>query len=206
MGYPYGPQQGHDPYAAQGYPQQPAYGIDPYAQQGYAPQPYGPEYGYAAPAYPPGYGYPQPRAGGGTAITAAVLSLLLSLIALGGMGIAIASEMDTAGYRDGSARSGTIAGFAIASVPCLLWLLGSILLFRRKTAGRVLLIILSSLGLLVGAISVAVAADSGGGPALIAGLVAAAIPLLILTLAAAPSTGRWIRAGRQPAYAPYPYY
>ncbi|MEV0061039.1 hypothetical protein [Nocardia sp. NPDC050718] len=206
MGYPYGPQQGHDPYAG-GYAQ-PGYAADPYAQQGYAPQPYGyaqqpaPGYGYGAPAY----GAPQ-RAGGGTGITAALLSLLISLFALIGLGVVAATELNTDSVRSDDARAGTIAGIAIAAVPALLWLLGSILLFRRKTAGRVILIILSTIGLLISAISVAIAASEGAPPAVVIGsVVATCIPLLILLCAAAPSTGRWIRAARQPAYAPYPYY
>ncbi|MFE6922726.1 hypothetical protein ACFVAV_16935 [Nocardia sp. NPDC057663] len=217
MGYPHGPQQGYDPYAGQGYVQ-PAYGGDPYGQQGYVPQPYGvpgPEYGYAAPAYgAPGYpvpGYSQPRAGGGTAITAALLSLLLSLVALGGMGIAAAVLFgsDAVSAAEDDARSAVSIGLAIGVVPGLLLLLGSILLFRRKTAGRVILIILSLIAVVMSAISIA-AAIAGGAeePAitLVGGAITTAPPLLILVLAAAPSTGRWIRAGRQPAYPPYPYH
>ncbi len=210
MGYPYGPQQGHDPYAG-GYAQ-PGYAADPYAQQGYAAQPYG--YGqqpYAAPSYEYGYGAPAygapQRAGGGTGITAALLSLLISLVALIGLGVIAAAELSTESSRSDDARAGTIAGLAIAAVPALLWLLGSILLFRRKTAGRVILIILSTIALLISAISVAVSASEGAPPGLVAGsVVATCVPLLILVCASAPSTGRWIRAARQPAYPPYPYY
>ncbi|MGS2807920.1 hypothetical protein [Nocardia sp. MW-W600-9] len=211
MGYPYGPQQSQDPYAG-GYAQ-PGYAADPYAQQGYAAQPYG--YGqqpYAAPGYEYGYGAPAyaapQRAGGGTGITAALLSLLISLFALIGLGVIAAAELSTESIgADDDARAGTIAGLAIASVPALLWLLGSILLFRRKTAGRVILIILSTIGLLISAISVAVSAGEGAPPALVAGsVVATCIPLLILVCASAPSTGRWIRAARRSAYPAYPYY
>ncbi|KAF0849663.1 hypothetical protein [Nocardia caishijiensis] len=204
MGYP----QGYDPYAAQGYAQ-PGYAPDPYAQP-YGATPYA-EYGYGAPAYgpyPPGYGQ-QPRAGGGTAITAAVISLLVSLVALGGIGIGAAVLLGTeaTSAADESTRSAVTIALAIGAVPSLLWLLGSILLFRRKTAGRVILILLSTLALLGTWIPAVLtmsrtSSDQIGGT--IGGaIIMSAIPLLILTLAAASSTGRWIRAGRAPAY---PYY
>ncbi|MFD6390322.1 hypothetical protein ACWF9G_15240 [Nocardia sp. NPDC055029] len=228
MGYPYGPQQSNDPYAG-GYAQ-PGYGADPYAQQGYPAQPHGApaygvqsypapghEYGYGAPVYgaAPYPGYGQPRAGGGTAITAAVIALLLSLISLGGLGIglAILLSTDATSARDEAGREEVAIGLAIGSAPALLLLLGSILLFRRKTAGRVLLILLSSIsligiGLSAGAAIVENSAETGyeTTPATLVGaVIVGAIPLLILVMAAAPSTGRWIRAGRQPAYPPYPY-
>ncbi|WP_280305585.1 hypothetical protein [Nocardia neocaledoniensis] len=222
MGYPYGPQQGADPYAG-GYAQ-PGYAPDPYAggyaqpghapgsyaggyaQPGYAPDPYAAQvpygaaqphphgYGYGAP-----YGYGQPRPSGGTAITAAVIALLISLVTCGGMAIAMVAVT--------SLRNPTAANFAPAAgglAVGLLWLLGSILLFRRKTAGRVILILLSSIALIGGGIATAIGASGSGEPAagLIGGLVGLSIPFLILVMAAAPSTGRWIRAGRQSAY-PY---
>ncbi|MGW5451723.1 hypothetical protein [Nocardia sp. NPDC003979] len=206
MGYPHGP-QGYDPYAAQGYAQ-PGYAPDPYAQP-YGAQPYA-EYGYGAPAYgayPPGYG--QPRPGGGTAITAAVISLLLSLIALGGLGIAAAVIFGTepTSATDEAGRSEVTIGLAIGAVPSLLWFLGSILLFRRKTAGRVLLILLSVLALAGTWVSVLMAlsqtSSSETGGAIAGALVVSFFPLIILILTAAPSTGRWIRAGRP---SPYPHY
>ncbi|WP_280222609.1 hypothetical protein [Nocardia neocaledoniensis] len=208
MGYPYGPQQGADPYAG-GYAQ-PGYAPDPYAggyaQPGYAPDPsaaqaYGAQpYPYGAQPY--GYGAPvygQPRPGGGTAITAAVISLLISLVTCGGMAIAMVAVT--------SLRNPTAVNFAPAAGGMaigLLWLLGSILLFRRKTAGRVILILLSSIALIGGGITTAIGASGSGEPAagLIGGVVALSIPFLILVMAAAPATGRWIRAGRQPRY-PY---
>ncbi|MEV0334725.1 hypothetical protein [Nocardia sp. NPDC050717] len=225
MGYPYGPQQGGDPYAG-GYAQpgyapdpyaggyaQPGYAPDPYAggyaQQGYAPDPYAAQAHYGAQPYPygaqpygygaPPYGYGQPRPSGGTAITAAVLALLISLVTCGGMAIAMVAVT--------SLRNPTAANFAPAAgglAVGLLWLLGSILLFRRKTAGRVILIVLSSIAVIGGGIATAIGASGSGEPAagLIGGIVGLSIPLLILVMAAAPSTGRWIRAGRQLAY-PY---
>ncbi|MEV0334724.1 hypothetical protein [Nocardia sp. NPDC050717] len=209
MGYPYGP-QGHDPYA--GGHAQPGYG-DPYAQQGYA---YGaPAYGasaygaqpYPPPAYAHGYaapGYGQPRAGGGTAITAAVLALLIALVVLIGIGIAAIVIL---GESTGEEEP-MLGVLAFGCIPGSLWLLGSILLFRRKTAGRMLLIVLSSFTILGAGSSIARASSRGFETApgsLILSVVATFVPLLILICAAAPATGRWIRAARQPAYAPYPY-
>ncbi|MFD4458223.1 hypothetical protein [Nocardia sp. NPDC058480] len=217
MGYPYGPQQGQDPYAGQGYAQ-PGYAPDPYGgQPGYA-QPYGapvqnaygaPAYGAAPYPYAPGYG--EPRAGGGTAITAAVISLLLSLVALGGLGIAAAVLL---GEENGPAagsevRIAATVSLLIGAAVGLLWLLGSILLFRRKTAGRVILILLSTIALIFSAISIVAAVSSGSEEpevTLIGGIITSLLPFLILVLAAAPSTGRWIRAGRPGGYQQYPQY
>ncbi|MGW6119701.1 hypothetical protein ACWFRF_11695 [Nocardia sp. NPDC055165] len=217
MGYPYGPQQGHDPYAGQGYAQ-PGYGPDPYGGQPGYPQPYGApvQNGYGAPAYgaapyPYAPGYGEPRAGGGTAITAAVISLLLSLLALAGLGIAAAILF---GENTGSAagdevRSAATVSLLIGAAVGLLWLLGAILLFRRKTAGRVILILLSTLALIFSAISIVAAVSTGSEEptvTLVGGIITSIIPLLILVLAAAPSTGRWIRAGRPSGYQHYPQY
>lgn len=209
MGYPYG-QPGHDPYAAQGYAQ-PAY--DPYTGQPlHGAQPYGAQNAYGAPAYgatpyPYGPGYPQQRAGGGTAITAAVLTLLLSLVGLGGIGIAAAVFLgsDAASASEREFRDALVPGLVIAAAPTLLMLLGSILLFRRKSAGRVIIIILNTLSVAFAVISAVVGISEGGeaGFTILGALIVGALPLLILLLAAAPSTGRWIREGRQPAH---PYY
>ncbi|MFD3705452.1 hypothetical protein ACFWUP_20115 [Nocardia sp. NPDC058658] len=219
MGYPYGPQQGHDPYAGQGYAQ-PGYGHDPYGgQQGY-PQPYGApvQNGYGAPAYgaAPYPGYGQPRAGGGTAITAALFALLLSLVSLGGVGLGLAILLSTeaTSASDEAGREGVLIALAIGSAPALLLLLGSILLFRRKTAGRVLLILLTSISLIGLGLSAAAGIAANRNeygwqttPATLVGLaIVGAIPLLIFVMAAAPSTGRWIRAGRQGGHQQYPQY
>ncbi|MEV0539101.1 hypothetical protein [Nocardia salmonicida] len=220
MGYPYGPQQGHDPYAGQGYAQ-PGYGPDPYGGQPGYPQPYGApvQNAYGAPAYGAPYpyapGYGEPRAGGGTAITAAVIALLLSILGLLVMGIATAVIFgsDAATTSENEFRGALTVGMLIGVVPCLLLLLGSILLFRRKTAGRVILLLLSGLALVFSVLSTALPLISGNGVAgeeatyvLIGGAVSAAAPLLIFLLAVAPSTGRWIRAGRSGGYQQYPQY
>lgn len=206
MGYPYGP-QGNDPY---GQPQ-PGY-ADPYAQQGYGAPAYGAQ-PYPAPGYEYGYGatgYAQPRVSGATGIIAAVFALLVSLFAMIGIAAGAIIALSSSSIDDES-RNIAIGVSAIGAVPALLWFLGSILLFRRKTAGRVILIIMSTLVLVVMGAGVAVGIAAGGdgsedpAAAILGAVVLGAIPLLILLCAAAPATGRWIRAARQPAYDPYPY-
>ncbi|MFB7878235.1 hypothetical protein ACFC06_23550 [Nocardia sp. NPDC056064] len=101
-----------------------------------------------------------------------------------------------------------MVGLALGGIACLLWLLGAILLFRRKTAGRVIVIILSTLATLGGLASLATVAASpvGSAATLGIGLAQAGFAVLVLCLAAAPSTGRWIQAAHiPPAYPHGPY-
>lgn len=202
MGYPYGPQQG------QGYP--------PVGQQGYAPPVYG---GYPAPGYAqpqPGYG-PRPVSGG-TGIAAASLALLISLV--GGIVLAVSysilADAETGRVLqqpDGTFKpemtglgEGVMVGLAIGGIACLLWLLGAVLLFRRTTAGRVIVIVLATLGVLGGLGSLVVAAGTASPATVAIGVVQAGFAVLVLCLAAAPSTGRWIQAARiPPAYPHGPY-
>ncbi|MEV6428480.1 hypothetical protein [Nocardia sp. NPDC051463] len=86
---------------------------------------------------------------------------------------------------------------ALGGIAAFLWLLGAILLFRRSPAGRVILIIMSSLSLAGIGISAATSNP--------AGFVLAIVPLTILILASLSSTGRWIAAGRAPHLPQYPY-
>ncbi|WP_446223829.1 hypothetical protein ACTWPB_00695 [Nocardia sp. IBHARD005] len=212
-------------YGADQYAGSPQPGLDaaPYGgQPGYVVQPYGtPEYGYGPQAYAhngyraqatgaaphqyiPGYG--QPRAGGGTAITAAVIALLASLA----VGLTTAIQpwrlmvlMDHAGIRFYSVTVPYIVGGGVA----VLWFGGSILLFGRKPVGRVLVIIMSSLLFVVFGVSAAVSMSNTGDPIpeIFVALPGCGLPLLILALAAAPPTGRWIRAGRPGGYPPDGY-
>lgn len=210
MGYPYGPQQGYDPYAGQPQPgpaaapcgAQPGYGAHPYGAPEYAPgaQAFGAYPGYAMP------GQGRPPAGGGTAITAAVIALLVSLGGLTIMGIAAAvilfSEPSTA--SEDEFRSTLTIVIVIGALPALLLLIGAYLLFRRKTAGRVILILVSALALLYLVVSAAISPMDAEGQEMVFALfgvvVVGSVPLVILLLAAAPSTGRWIRAGRPGGY------
>ncbi|MFC9661612.1 hypothetical protein ACFVJ5_15355 [Nocardia sp. NPDC127606] len=222
MGYPYGQQQG------QGYPPVGQQGYHPYGQAapGYgAPGPGVPGYGipgpgYGAPGYAtpgaPGYGYPQPPATGGTAITAAVLALLLSLI--GAAGLAIGYEIvgdagagplvqlpdGSFGRKNVPVSSMVMTYFVIGAIVAALWFIGAMLLFLRKSAGRVIIIILASLTALGGLVSLVFTLGSGvssvAGVAI--GLIQAGFATLILCLAAAGSTGRWIRAAQQQPHYP----
>ncbi|KQY30584.1 hypothetical protein ASD42_25340 [Nocardia sp. Root136] len=144
-----------------------------------------------------------------------MIALLLSILGLLVMGIATAVIFgsDAATTSENEFRGALTVGMLIGVVPCLLLLLGSILLFRRKTAGRVILLLLSGLALVFSVLSTVLPLISGNGVAgeeatyvLIGGAVSAAAPLLILLLAVAPSTGRWIRAGRSGGYQQYPQY
>ncbi|MFD6398814.1 hypothetical protein [Nocardia sp. NPDC060249] len=215
MGYPHGPQQGYDPYAGQPRPGAMPYGSQP----GYGAQPYaGPEYSVGAQASGaapyPGYatsGPGGPRANGGTAITAAVIALLVSLGGLTIMGIAAAvilfSEPSSA--SEDEFRSTLTIVIVIGALPALLLLIGAYLLFRRKTAGRVILILVSSLTLLYIVFNAVTSPMDVEGQeiafALLGVVIIGSVPLVILLLAAAPSTGRWIRAGRPGGHPPHGY-
>ncbi|WP_446223828.1 hypothetical protein ACTWPB_00690 [Nocardia sp. IBHARD005] len=144
-----------------------------------------------------------------------MIALLLSLISLGGLGLglAILLSTDATSARDEAGREDVATALAIGSAPALLLLLGAILLFRRKTAGRVILIILSGLGLVFSVLSTVIPLVTDNGAAgeeaafvLIGGVVVGAVPLLIFLFAVAPSTGRWIRDGRPGGYQQYPQY
>lgn len=216
MGYPQGSQHGYEHYAGQHQAGAAPYGPQP----GYGAQPYGtPEYHPGAQAFgaapypgPVPQAYGRPSAGPGTAITAAVIALLVSLGGLAVMGVAtmviLFSEPSSA--SEDEFRSALTIAIVIGALPALLLLIGAYLLFRRKTAGRVILILLSSLPLLYLAISAAITPVDVEGQELafaVIGLVALAfVPLTILILAAAPSTGRWIRAGRAGSQQPYRQY
>ncbi|MFD6400635.1 hypothetical protein [Nocardia sp. NPDC060249] len=85
----------------------------------------------------------------------------------------------------------------------LLLFTGSILLFLRKTAGRVIVIIVAALSALgsLGSLVTPASSSLTSGAGVAIGLVQAAVAVLMLSLAAAPSTGRWIRAAQQrPSY------
>ncbi|MFF0541564.1 hypothetical protein ACFYTF_01850 [Nocardia thailandica] len=169
---------------------------------GYPPQPYAPYPQYPAP----------PRPGGGTAITAGVLALLGGLwgaVSAGSLAIGLSSV--SSGALD-EVKTMLVVSLGIGAVVALLLLLGSLLLFLRRTAGRVL-VILGCLGAIASAaVSVVFMASVGAdfkdtdgyasGLAVTAGIsgVMALFPLLTLILAAVPATGRWIAARDAPRY------
>jgi hypothetical protein len=166
----------------------------------------------------PGYGYPQPaygyqqRASGGTAITAAVIAVIVGLLGLVGVVIGLFVAIDENNksheYYSHTPAAPEVPGYVfgligLGGLIAFLWLLGAILLFRRSTAGRVILIIMSSLSLIGSATSIAT-----GNPEV---AVVGVIPLTILICASVSSTGRWIAEGRRtqppgPVYGqPAPY-
>ncbi|MEU4417384.1 hypothetical protein [Nocardia salmonicida] len=227
MGYPYGPQQGqgYPPIGQQGYQPGgypalgqggPGYGAPGHSAPGYgAPWPGGP--GYAAQGYGmSGYGAPQGPASGATGIFAAVLALLLSVISLGGAAFSynttsayectgkfVQKSDGTFGCASTSVSSLVMTFVVIGAAIGLLLFTGSIMLFLRKTAGRVIVIIVAALSALGSLGSLATAASSSvtSGTGMTIGLVQAGFAVLMLVLAAAPSTGRWIRAAQQrPSY------
>ncbi|RDI48438.1 hypothetical protein [Nocardia mexicana] len=219
MNYPYGP-PGHPVHGhpEQGF-QQPGYGPPGYPppgqpQPGFPPsgqlQPGQPQPGYPPPGSPqvgyppPGFpqsGYPpQSAPGGGSAITAGVLGLLVGVLA----GIGTVASLGMASDAPSSARGGMQAAAAVSGVVALLWLLGAILLFARKTAGQVILVLLSGLGI----IGNAVAQLATDGRMLVPGLIGIVFAAVILVFAGAKSTSQWIAAKRQPQYGypPAPMY
>ncbi|MGV9414287.1 hypothetical protein ACWDOP_30675 [Nocardia sp. NPDC003693] len=184
-------------------------------------QPYPGSYGYQQPGYqqpaypPPGYQpgypmYPQLPPSGATAITAGVIALIVGIIAgIGGVvmvgaAAALSSEREKYGRSSANDLESLLIGMGVLVILIgAFWFIGALLLFARKTAGRVMLIIASGLGLLGGLGQLTLGEYSGP----IFGL---GISLLILILCLVPATGRWIAAGKRPVppagYAPYPYY
>ncbi|WP_067574378.1 DUF4064 domain-containing protein [Nocardia acidivorans] len=198
MSYPYGQ------------PEYPGQGRPGYPQQGY-PQP---GFGYPQPGYPgaPG-GYPAPTVSGATALTAAVLALIVGALAgFGGVlmiifGTAVKSTNSADDHYYSSSlddTSTTAIGLGIFVIVLgVLWFVGAVLLLARKTAGRVMLIVFTAIGLV--ATVVGMVTNPG-----VFDLFGLAIGGLILVLAVVPPTGRWIAAGKtpppaQPGYMPYPY-
>ncbi|MFD4461401.1 hypothetical protein [Nocardia sp. NPDC058480] len=232
QGYPPAGQQGYQPggYPAPG-PGGPGFGAPGHGTPGDGAAGYGaPGYGtpghggpgYGAPNHGnpqygmPGYGAPQGAVSGATGILAAVLALVLSLISLGGAVVSYNSPLATectgkfVQLPDGSfgcsstSLTPLVTTFlVIGAIIGVLLLTGSILLFLRKTAGRVIVIVVSTLSALGGVASLASMADApvtSEAGMTISG-VQAAVAILMLVLAAAPSTGRWIRAAqRRPNY------
>lgn len=213
MGYPYGPQQG------QGYPPVGQQGYNPHGGQGApgfgTPGPGAPAFG--PPGYGgPGYGAPHGPVNGTTGIIAAVVAVLLSLVSVAGAVIVYTSPASI-DYQAGKFvidSDGTFSNTSDAFIPTaigyivvcvvvsVLLLTGSILLFLRTTAGRVIAIVAGALSALVGAGSFApdLVSPAHINGAMI-GMVQPVLSLVLLALAIAPSTGRWIQASRRrPSY------
>ncbi len=158
--------------------------------------------------YAPQYA-PPPKPGGGTAITAGILTLLegvgVTALAIGG---AVSTRHDR---QEGSDMAGDMIGLILVGGLAALLLAGAILLLARRTAGRVIVIGLSTLVMLaipIIGIIVAASGDVQEGDVLTFAvlfgiLLVAELPILVCAVAS--STGRWIAARTAPAL-PYPYY
>lgn len=201
MSNPYGQPQ----YPGQGQP--PGYPQPGYQQQGF-PQPGYPQSGYPQPAYPAlgnPSGYPATAPSSATAIIAAVLALIGGLLAgLAAVGLVLAgfSARSRYGTVHHSFSTVLIVMAIVAGLIGLLWIVGALLLMFRKRAGQIMLIGLSAFAVLSSIYSVI------RHPGL--GFIGLIIAVAILVLAAVPSTGHWISAGKtpppaQPGYLPYPY-
>ncbi|WP_024801287.1 hypothetical protein [Nocardia sp. BMG51109] len=178
MSYPYGQ------------PEYPPHGYPGYPQAGY------PVYGY--PGYPQP-GYPMQRASGGAAITAGILAVLLCLVAVFG----IITSVSLAAHADTDDLGLLYAVTGVEGLIAFVWLLGGIMLMNRKNAGRIILIILSSIGLLGGLAGTVAGLASPVPATAVPGIVGVLVALLMLTLTLVGSTKRWCEEGNLP---PYPYY
>jgi hypothetical protein len=151
-------------------------------------------YNQPGPGQPqPAFGQPQPAPSSTTAIFAAIISVSIGVIAAFGTvnsAVYVYGEWDDPTSKTIQAELARIVlGTGVAA---LLFSLGAILLFRRTTAGRVLVIIASLLGLSFAITQVI--HTSHHLDLMLLSLMIAAAPLAALVLAALPSTGRWIAA------------
>ncbi|MEV6773521.1 hypothetical protein AB0N05_33305 [Nocardia sp. NPDC051030] len=167
--------------------------------------------------YQYGYGTGAPAnqgSSGFTARTAAVLGAIAGSAAGVGTVVSIVVVSDVTPSEHASSDLPDLSGVIIlmfgllaimAAIVGVLFLAGAALLFARKTAGRVLLIVASPTGLALNFLAF------GLDPNLVR-IAAALLCVAILGFAVVPSTGRWIAAGKQlrlpqPAgYMPYPQY
>ncbi|GLZ35537.1 hypothetical protein Lesp02_77240 [Lentzea sp. NBRC 105346] len=144
----------------------------------------------------------------GTTIAAAILALIAGLNAgsqaltwiyiFNGGPMPTAAAPGTETVERGPAWTLIAAGFAVEAVSALLLILGAILLFARRTAGRY--VTLAGMLLVVGAavarmFMMAMSGMPGTGSGLIAfDFVGLGLPIAAGVLAMLPSTGRWIAA------------
>lgn len=151
-------------------------------------------YPYMQPAYPA----VPPRPGGGSAITAGVLGLLQGL---GSTAFSIFGAISTRHDRmDGGDSTPDFIALTIFGSLSALFLTGAILLLCRRSAGRFIVIAMTSLVMLVTSAIVVVAALAGGieqsdvVPIAVMLALLFALELPILVCAAMSATGRWIAA------------
>ncbi|MEV0343268.1 hypothetical protein AB0H49_30040 [Nocardia sp. NPDC050713] len=130
-----------------------------------------------------------PPPSGAPAKTAAVLAMLV-----GGIGGFAAIPWLVPGERtEAAGPAGYVLGAVIASIG-VLYFTGGVLLFRRKTAGRIIVIGVAALLALASFIAAGFGPAVGQRDALVGGF----FQVGILTLAALGATGEWIAAGRSP--------
>ncbi|WP_280272331.1 hypothetical protein [Nocardia wallacei] len=147
----------------------------------------------------------QPPASGGAAITAGILAILLALFGVFGVIASVSVGYDQY-HNDAASEEARDLFYLSAAVEggiVLLLLLGGILVMNRKNAGRVILIILATLGLLGGFAGTITGILSPVPVSAVPGVIGVLVAVLILALTLAGSTKRWCAEGRRP---PYPYY
>ncbi|WP_153033346.1 hypothetical protein [Amycolatopsis sp. YIM 10] len=178
------------------YPQHPPGG-------GYPPQPY--------PAGPPGYGMPPKPPSGGTAIAAGVLAVLGGLWSL----YLLIDTIVLLARGEAPLPVWNYSMVVVLAAEVGLLLGGGIMLFVKKSAGRIMVAIGSGLvllsyvaGIVVGALGVA---DAGGtitgvqfGGAIAGLLILGAPPIATLVLALVPPTKRYLNQPPRPMGHPQP--
>ncbi len=180
---PYGPSQpGQPPYGPLPY-DQPPHGQHPPAQVPYQqPSPYQPHGARAYGLQHPATTHAGPEPSGITAITSAVLGLVVALTWTGGV-VGLFMSMSSATPSDYLSAAGTAA---LLSVPTAVGALG---VFARTKFGRVMLIV--GLGLPVPLAALLVTAPGAFGGVV---FVASAAGIVLTCL---PTTGRYIRAAKR---------
>ncbi|MBF6353642.1 hypothetical protein IU449_03600 [Nocardia higoensis] len=147
---------------------------------------------------------PRSRSSGVTAVAAAILAGITGLLAAATTIFSIvvvadiATDEPSSNSSDWNTFGPIVAGLfvligAAAGILALLHLLGALLLFLRKTTGRVLVIIASTLGVALALFGLAQDLNIGT-------FAAVALCGTTLVYAALPATGRWIAEGKLPPH------
>ncbi|MGC7097071.1 hypothetical protein ACPZ19_20555 [Amycolatopsis lurida] len=165
---------------------------------GYPAQPY-PQ---APPAYPGG-AMPAPKPSGGTAITAGVLAVLGAIWAM----ISTVGSIIVLTEFSSSLPVMSFVGIGLVAVEALLLLVGGILMFMKKPAGRWMVIAGCALVLISTVLAIVntsmLASEYGASSSLVGGTVGAVVVLALpaiatLVLAAVPPTARYLAQGKAP--------
>lgn len=142
----------------------------------------------------------QPSPSRATAVIAAILAAITGLLTSATTIVSVVVVADVASDERSSNSDlpdlgPIVAGLFVvigiaAGILTLLYLPGALLLFRRRTAGRVLVVVASTLGSTLAVVAVVMDVNVGT-------LAAVLLCGATLVLAALPDTGRWIAAGKQ---------